>query len=155
MTTEQSGFSPPTEFYLRGLVGKAAWGPALGVGSFLTIEFGGSRRNSVGSLVGEYHLWVYSAAWTIFREAHVLATSADEPTSMASAVSAPEGLTVVGIKYDPGRFDLEIQFDQSIRLDMVSGQDDDMEHWLLYLPDGWVVTAGPGDSIVRERAGSE
>lgn len=43
-----------------------AWGARLGVGSFVTIEFGEEVKEQPSSKThGEWHLWVYMATWDV------------------------------------------------------------------------------------------
>lgn len=137
---------------VRKLVGLPIWSPRLGVGSFVTIEFGGTRHSSVGLLVGEYSLWVYGAAWSLGRGEADVATSDDAAPRMSAAVSALAGGLVTGACCDPASLGLRIEIDHASVLTTVAADDDDMEHWLLYLPDETVIVAGPGRSLVRERA---
>lgn len=135
---------------VHDLAGQRAWGPAVGVGSFVTINFGGSRQNSTGMTLGEYHLWVYGATWILRRGHDVLATSNDSRGAMERAVAELEGKCATGVELDTSDLSLEIAFDDQLLFRAAPTPDPEMEHWMLYLPDGSVISAGPGTTLTRE-----
>jgi hypothetical protein len=128
-----------------------AWGPTVGVGSFLTIEFGKKRTNSTGTVVGEFHLWVYGALWQIRDGARTIARSSDDRATMAVGALALDGATVRSFEFDPDSMFLAVEFDQCELL-IQPLADPGMDEWMLYLNDGTVVTAGPERTVTRESA---
>ncbi|MCP5369401.1 MAG: hypothetical protein H6909_01765 [Rickettsiaceae bacterium] len=46
--------------YFQQLLGMKAWGASLGVGSFVTIEFGKEVKEKASNKIhGEWHLWIW------------------------------------------------------------------------------------------------
>ncbi len=131
---------------LQALVGLPAWSSEIGVGSFLTMDLGGRAISSTGEVHGEFHLWVCGGAWMVRDGDRVLATSDDERPVMVAAAEGLRGrrITAVAVSVD-GRA-LRIAFDGSTTVTVVPwpGLDLSMERWKLFLPDGFVLLAGPG-----------
>jgi hypothetical protein len=136
---------------LESMVGRAAWAPTVGFGSFLTIDFGRVRKNSLGQDQGEFHFWVYGAAWQIKVGAETIANSSDSRETMMRAASTLKGAELSGYDFDTERFGLTLRFATGSDLLVTSLEDADMDDWLLYLDDGTVVIAGPG-GLTRESA---
>lgn len=137
---------------VRELGGKQVWNPAVGVGSFVTINFGGERTNSTGMTVGEYHLWVYGGIWSVVHGSVVLATSNDSRAAMERAVERLDGLSILEASVNAVGTSLKIRFSGDLTMRIEPTSDPVMEHWLLYLPDGFVISSGPGEALVRESA---
>lgn len=133
------------------MTGAPVWAPSVGVGSFLTIEMGRARTNSLGGSQGECHLWVYGASWEILDGTTIVTSSADDRETMIDGARVLEGESVQGFSFD--REDLTLNLRLSAYVLAVSPLGDPkMEEWMLYLDDGTVVTAGPGKSLVHESA---
>lgn len=137
---------------VHSLVGLPARNAAIGVGSFITVDFGGTRQTSVGDLLGEFHLWVYGSAWSLSQDSVVRATCDDERSVMQSAVLVLEGSRVTSVTFRADAVQLCLEFDGSVLLTVAPSDDPDMEHWMLFLPDGFVIVAGPGDKVRLARA---
>lgn len=73
------------------VVGLRAWAPTVGVGSFLTIEFGNPRITSAGTSQGEFHLWVYGASWEIRERTKTIARSSDDCVAMMAGAQVLDG----------------------------------------------------------------
>lgn len=132
---------------LQGMLGKPAWGVALGEGSFVTLELGmpipGKKPH------GEWHIWVYGCAWRIDGPSGALAGSLDERDVMAKAVAALDGKTLSQFSID-GNLEATLELgDHRLRLFPSGGT---LEHWMVFVPGGRVITAGPGNSLVDEPA---
>jgi hypothetical protein len=143
---------------LAGLVGQRAWGTALGVGSFLTLEFGDVRaaRPAAGSRAegrqhGAWHMWLYCCAWRIDGPASMIVASEDAREYIAAKVGAVDGATVVRADIQQG-CTLRLEFDTGLVLTSFAIFSSGYEHWFVYLPDGTVITAGPGLAYSVERA---
>jgi hypothetical protein len=140
------------DHWLTQIVGLRAWEPSVGVGSFLTIEFGDTRITSTGLTVGAFHIWIYGALWEIRDRKRIIATSSDARVEMVAGAQALDGLLVQGFEFDRERMTLNLRFGPEVELAVTPFGDLDMEEWLLYLNDGNVITAGPGDTVTHESA---
>lgn len=137
---------------LTRLEGLRVWRPTIGVGSFLTIEFGGRRATSTGHVQGEFHLWIYGAMWTISATDGLAANSNDSSDVMTMAAATLDGAQVKSAALDPSDLRLELAFDGDRRLVTDPGPLNEMEDWLLYLDDGCVISASPGGTLLIESA---
>jgi hypothetical protein len=136
------------------LLGQKTWGAALGVGSFVTLEFGQSRpAQQQGQRVhGEWHLWVYCSAWRLEQGDNFVAGSEDGRPKLEASVTLLNGLTLQAVDVRPPALEVVFTFDRGIVLRVFPIFSEDFEHWMLYTPDGNVLTAGPGASWTYERA---
>lgn len=135
------------------LVGHTIWQPRLGFGTFMTLEFGpvepASRRPGSSLTHGQWHLWVYSAAWRLESPVELVTGSYDSRDRMADGISGLGGARVE--ETDLSReLDLTIRTTGlTVRTFAVSTQTD--PHWLLWTPEGHVIEAGPAQSIAITR----
>jgi len=134
------------------VIGLRAWDPSIGVGSFLTIEFGSPRVTSAGVTQGAFHLWIYGSSWSIRKRGNNIATSEQDHATMATGAHVLDDALVQGFEFDPDQMTLTLRLDSDLELIVRPSEDPDMEEWLLYLNDGTVITAGPGMGVVRESA---
>lgn len=139
---------------INPLLGQQAWGAALGVGSFITLEFGASRPpvNERGSTHGEWHLWVYCCAWRLEGSGEVLAASEDARPQLEAAIQHLNGLAIRTVEVQPPALETTITFDGGIVLRLFPIFTEGFEHWMLYTPDGNVLTIGPGTTWSYEKA---
>ncbi|BAZ14456.1 hypothetical protein NIES4071_63000 [Calothrix sp. NIES-4071] len=130
------------------LLGQKAWGVSLGVGSFLTLEFGQPLSNTNGHqhVHGEWHLWIYNCVWRLEEAGKVLAASEDERNKIESAIVRLEGLSLQSIDLQPPIWDTVFTFENQVILRLFSIYSEDYEHWMLYTPDGNVLSLGPGSN---------
>lgn len=126
--------------YWQQVVHQPAWGVKLGVGSFLTIEFG---KKPAPSSHGVWHFWVYGCAWRLEIDQNLRCGSQDSREWMAQEISKLEGEILQTVLIDPLSLDLKLQFTNQKTLTLFSVSAEDMEHWLLYMPDNIVLVAGP------------
>lgn len=117
------------------------------------MNFGAEVVDSKGRTHGELYLWIYGAAWTARRRGRTLATSAMVRERMVQAIGAFDGEEVTRVALGLPDLSLSIEFGHDLRLVASPSNEPDMEHWLLFLPDGSVVAAGPGTKLTRESAG--
>jgi hypothetical protein len=131
--------------YFQPLVGQAAWGVALGEGSFVTIEFGEvvSPESSAEKAHGTWHLWVYCCAWRLETQDDVLAYSEDDRGRLAEVVKSLEGQVLEGMAIDFPGGDTVLRFSGGLVLRLMPIYAEDYEHWILYMPEGSLVF-GPG-----------
>ncbi len=133
------------------LVGQTAWGPKLGIGSFLTVEFGARRAATEPSGVdhGEFHLWAYCAAWRLDSGDAMVVASEDERDTIKARVPQLDGRAVEGAVVSD-TLEFVVSFDGGLRLSVFPIFSEGFEHWILFLPTGDVYTAGPGSTWTVE-----
>lgn len=127
---------------IAALVGKPAWGVRLGVGSFLTIEFG--HPISGEFIHGEWHLWLYFCDWIFQQGSFQIATSSDDREY--SQLQNVELGNV--IQADITRPDLNIILNFSSGYQITTFADVEYpedQQWLLYTPFGECLTVYPGE----------
>lgn len=134
---------------IRAIIGLRAWGVRVGVGSFVTANFGNSIRDSRGSERGEYFLWLYGADWVLSGDGIEIVNSEQRREEMERGVATLEGVAVVAARVDQTSLALFLLFEDGLCLSVTPLDDPDEEHWMLYLPDGAVITAGPGRTLHR------
>ena len=141
---------------LRGL---PCWQVKRGYGSFITLEFGEPHleirepkvpapewppkvRESVASrkvtVRGEWHLWVYCCSWSILDDGKLIGTSEDNHAAIDSAISRLDGQALAMFSADSSAGS-EFAFDLGGRLS-TSPYDTDSEQWMLFQPDGHVLS---------------
>src|SRR5689334_17932592 len=64
-----------------------AWGVALGVGSFITIEFGTLLETPKKRVHGEWQLWIYCASWHLIKNNEVIIGSEDDRENIEKAIT--------------------------------------------------------------------
>lgn len=128
------------------VIGQTAWGATLGVGSFLTAEFGKAvpAQKPRGREHGEWHLWITYAAWRIEQAGNTLAASEDERSRLTTAVEHLNGLAIRSIEVVSPALDTLFTFDQDIVIRVFPVYSEQYEHWQLFVPNGNVLTIGPG-----------
>ncbi|HBL58647.1 MAG TPA: hypothetical protein DDZ80_09060 [Cyanobacteria bacterium UBA8803] len=133
---------------INPILSRKAWGASLGVGSFITLEFGDSLppNQKRQRTHGEWHLWIYCCAWRIEKGNEVLASSEDPREKLELAVQQLEGLALNSIQLLPPAWDTVFSFDEEVFLRSFSIYSEESEHWMLYTPDGNVLSVGPGSS---------
>lgn len=137
---------------LTQVMGLRAWAPSVGVGSFLTIEFGNPRITSTGTSQGEFHLWVYGASWEIRERTRTIASSSDDHAAMVAGARVLDGAPMRSFEFNSEHMTLNLRFDPYVELAVTPLGDREMEEWFLYLDDGTVITAGPGETVTHESA---
>jgi hypothetical protein len=136
----------PLRELLRTLVGRDAWEPRLGIGSFLTLEVGPeAEEQASGPPHGEYHLWIYCSAWRLDHGADLLCGSEDDRDRIANVITRLDGRTVTAAEVSDS-LDLTVSFDDGSSLRAFPIFSDGYEHWMIFAPNGYVYTAGPGST---------
>ena len=128
------------------LIGLEAWGAAVGHGSFVTMNFG--RPLDDDPLTGEFFLWLYCCSWRIERGDSVVAVCEDDRERMQAGVSLLNGQRLLRIDVDAVSLSATFWFSTDIVLRTFSIYSTEVEHWMMRLPDGQWITAGPGWSIL-------
>ena len=132
--------------YFNSIAGQRPWRARLGVGSFLTFDFGRKVRED-RHFRGEWHLWVYQANWSLLHGDRKLADSNSERHIIDVAIRRLEDSELTGAKFDPQTGITDFVFDQ-FRLvvspaDYLEVPGDRDEYWLFFMPDNLVLTVGP------------
>lgn len=125
------------------LVGKAPWRVGLGHGSFLSLDFGEPVRSNRGVEHGEWHLWLYGTAWRIDSMTSIVAGSEDDRDKLATDVVCLERKFVTSVDVDHVSLRLELDFGD-LKLSAFPVHSAEAEHWMLFMPSGEVLVAGPG-----------
>jgi len=129
---------------LAPLLGRTAWGVSLGIGSFITLEFGVPISGEASKHThGEWHLWIYYCAWRLEQGDQILAGSEDPRPKMEAAVRQLEGLDLQAVDLALPALDTAFTFSNSFVLRIFPVYSDDHEHWMLYTPDNKVLVLGP------------
>jgi hypothetical protein len=134
---------------LKPLLGKKAWGVALGVGSFITLEFGRplapyATKQGREVIHGEWHLWVYDCAWRLETADGVLVASEDDRNEIEEAIKSLEGAALKLVELFPPALDTLLKFDNGLTLRLFPIYSNDADHWMLFTPEKKVLTIGPG-----------
>ncbi len=123
----------------------------LGVGSFITFDFGQdipkeieTRRGKETIYFGEWYLWVYMCAWRIDLSEMPFLASHDDRNILQKKISVLNNKKILKITVVNDAFDLLIQFEDQYVLKLFSTDTTEEEQWLFYTPNGKVFTAGPG-----------
>lgn len=133
--------------HLAPLLGKVAWRVALGYSTFITLEFG-EPRESNDRTHGAWHLWVYGADWRLEDRDTILAGSSDDRERQAAAVQRLEGLALHGIDVRPPALDTTLIFDDDVVLRLFATYSEGLDHWMLFVPDGYVLMVVPAHQLV-------
>lgn len=144
--------------HIAPLLGQKPWDASIGVGSFITLEFGTpipptrkfSPRGKPLPAHGEWHLWIYMCAWRLEKGDEVLAACEDSREQMEAAVKSMEGLALQSIELLPPAWDTIFTFENQVVLRTFSIYSDcseeGSENWLLFTPGQNVLSIGPGST---------
>jgi hypothetical protein len=139
------------------LIGKRPWRAKLGLGSFLTFEFG--QRVRYGKFWhGTWHLWIYTCTWRLDGPCGLLIQSESPRALIERVVSRLTGrrLTAVeiGSRARWTRFEFEdkfvlkcMPFDQEEET-----RQDPADYWMFFMPLHMVLTARHGNCISIHRS---
>ncbi len=135
--------------YFKPIVGQCPWRARVGVGSFLTFDFG-RRIQEDHHFRGEWHLWIYQAKWSLVHGDRKIADSDSERQTIEVAVRRLEcrGSELREVKFNPQNLVTEFMFGD-FRLvvspaDYLDDPDGRDEYWLFFMPDDTVLAVGPG-----------
>ena len=127
-------------------VGNKAGNIRLGHGSFITMEFGKTLMIKNEEPRGEWYFWIQVCAWRLNKNNKPLCASSDSERRFIEETLAKlnnKKLLQVSVLND--NFDLEMLFENNLRLLLFSHTTQEYEHWMLYTPDSHVFIAGPGN----------
>jgi hypothetical protein len=133
--------------YFGSLFRTRPWKARLGVGSFLTLEFGRRIKNH-GHVRGEWHLWIYQSNWVLLHGNRELSNSDSDRRVMSASIRRLEEFPLSDVQVEPGRLKTTFLFDD-FRLvvspaDYLDEADQRDHYWLLFMPNHEVLTVGPG-----------
>jgi hypothetical protein len=129
------------------LIGQRSWGVSLGIGSFLTVNFGSPTKpiRESKTVLGEWYLWVRHSAWRILNNRYPVIGSEDSREILKTEVPMLNNLVLSEIVITPTSFDTDFVFEGRITLQLFPViYKDEYTHWELYTPDNKVLTLGPG-----------
>jgi hypothetical protein len=138
--------------YFAPIEHQRSWRVRLGVGSFLTFEFGSKTRDN-GHEHGSWHLWIYMSNWTLMHHGRAIVNSDSDRRPISAAVRRLEGVSFTDIEFDPRTSATTFVF-EDFRLavtpaDYLDSPDEQDHYWLFFMPDHVVLAAGPGGIDVR------
>jgi hypothetical protein len=132
--------------YLKPVIGSRPWRVKLGVGSFLSFEFG-SKIKTDGHVHGQWHLWIYQSNWRLFHGNRELIDSDTDRKRISICVRRLEGQELSAVDFDANTQETTFLLD-GFRLvvspaDYLKDADDRDHYWMLFMPDNEVLTVGP------------
>jgi hypothetical protein len=135
------------------VVGTQPWKAKLGVGSFLTFEFGPKTRSD-GHIHGKWHLWIYLSNWVLFHGPRRLVDSDTDRKIIASAIRRLEDVPLTGIEFDSGKkkttfFWSDFRLDVS-PADYLEDPDERDEFWMFFMPNNEVLSVGPAGVRIED-----
>jgi hypothetical protein len=143
--------------YLQPVFGIRPWRVKLGVGSFLTFDFGPRIRED-RHFHGKWHLWIYLSNWELVHGGHRLVDSDADRRRIAICTRRLEGMPLTGVDFDSRTHKTIFSFDDFRLLvspaDYLHGTDDRDNYWMFFMPDNEVLAAGPS-GICLERASDQ
>jgi hypothetical protein len=131
------------------------WSVKQGHGSFLTFEFGQphlkvrepSSENRVKksnyrkiTLHGEWHLWIYCCSWKIYLSNELVAWSESSRIKVKNALEYIDGQKITNVEINSDTADTVFYFDLGGVLKTKGYSDDLYEQWLLFEPQGNVLS---------------
>jgi hypothetical protein len=132
---------------MEGVLGLKAWNVSLGIGSYVTMDFGEPVEVRISSKLtitrGQWHLWVQYSPWRIEARNKVIAGSDDPREKLERAVKYFEGLALQSIVLTPPAPDVAFVFEDDVVLKLFPFNfTGEFEDWYLYTPDGHVLVLG-------------
>jgi hypothetical protein len=139
--------------YFEPVLGTRPWRAKLGVGSFLTFEFG-PRIKSHGHLHGQWHLWVYLSTWALFHGDRRLADSDSDRKLITVSVRRLEGATLTNMNFD-SQSQTTTFFFEDFRLvvspaNYLETPDDRDDFWMFFVPNNEILAVGPSGVRVEK-----
>lgn len=148
------------------LFGQRCWLVRQGHGSFLTLEFGEPNlrvreaqpnskhlKRPTVTVQGDWHLWIYICHWRIMEAGDEIAWSESPDEVIAKGTRAIDGQMLMDLAIDPQTGASQFRFELGTVLHL-SPLDAESELWMLYAPDGNVLSAR-GDGHYTWHAGTQ
>ncbi len=144
------------QHYLDPILGQKPWSVWLGMGSLLTLEFGKAREQQTRRrgtiLVGEWRLWIYMAAWRLETADVVLIGSEDPRPKIQRELKHLEDVVLRSVNLVAPSLETHFIFERGIILNVFPVYSEHEDHWMLFAPDGYVLTIGPASTWSYARA---
>jgi hypothetical protein len=139
--------------YFQPVLGVRPWRVKLGVGTFLTFDFG-SRIKTPGHVRGQWHLWIYLSNWKLFHCDRLLVDSNADRRPMTVATRRLEGEALSDVDFDSRAKETILTFND-FRLvvspaDYLRDSDDRDDYWIFFMPNDEVLAAGPSGIHVEQ-----
>ena len=138
---------------IKPMLGLPAWDVSLGIGSFLTLEFGEPRILDGGFIGGEWRLWVYCCSWRLETDDEVLVACEDDRADIARIIPVLEDQKLTAVQITRPALETTFTFGNNhfLRIFPIYSMDDH-EHWMLFMPGGNILVIGPGTTWSWERS---
>ena len=144
-----SNVQPIIDQIAAPLLGRSVVAAERGLGSFVSIDFApvpdGASRSA-------WHLWIYQTDWRLEGPAGVTVGSGDAEAAIDDRIRSLEGRALEAITVDNG--DTAFAFTDGRTLRTMSTASVGDEEWMLFTPEGNVLSVGPGERWTYEPAGS-
>jgi hypothetical protein len=132
--------------YFQPVLRTRPWKVKLGVGSFLTFEFG-PRVRAHGHVHGQWHLWIYLSNWKLFRGNRQLVDSDADRKLITVSTRRLEEKALTNVDFNARTQETTFFFDD-FRLvvspaDYLESPDDRDNYWMFFMPENEVLVAGP------------
>jgi hypothetical protein len=146
--------APNIRAYFEPVLGTRPWKAKLGVGSFLTLDFG-RRVKDHGHMHGEWHLWIYLSNWALLHGNRRLADSDSDRHVISVSIRRLQETSLTDLHFERERLKTTFVFGD-FRLvvspaDYLDDADQRDYYWLLFMPSKEVLRVGPS-GIQVERA---
>jgi hypothetical protein len=130
---------------INPLLGHTAWDVKLGVGSFITMEFGNRLIGAHGKSRGEWYLWVYCCGWYLEQPNGIFIGCEDPRDNIKKEITTLDGHVLEAVVISPTAFETNFVFDRGFVLHTFPlNFIDPRKHWMLFTPQGKVLVLGPG-----------
>ena len=129
---------------IKPLIGHKSWNVKLGVGSFLTMEFGDPISAPHLKKHGEWHLWIYCCGWYLENPKGSFIGSEDPRDILKQEITVLDGHRLEEVVISPIAFETNFVFDYGLVLHTFPlNFIDPCEYWKLFTPNGKVLVLGP------------
>ena len=121
---------------INPLLGQRAWNVSLGVGNFVTMNFGELYSVAVNENHGGWLLWIYGYGWYIENPKDRNIGSEDPRDLLRLAVSIFEGRVLERVEISPIAFETNFILDSSLVLHIFPLTFiNDPDSWMLFTPE--------------------
>ena len=129
---------------VKPLLGHAAWNVKIGVGSFITMEFGDPTPGAHQRIFGEWYLWIYCCGWYLENPTGDFIGSEDPREVIKQRITILEGHSLDEIVISSVAFETNFVYDSGLVLHTFPlNFVDPCEYWKLFTPIGKVLVLGP------------
>lgn len=143
--TEQAITLTEAKSIILKMIGLKAWGVKLGIGTYITIEFGKPKENH-----GEWHLWIYDCSWQIAKGTKILTNSNAPRLEMESQVQLFESLILKDIRIEDKSWNTIFEFENALSLKVIASVLAKGETFMIFVPDERVISFGPASNLTVE-----